>query len=182
MARSNTPIACSDSPISSSSSPYRYSSSGSCGACRPLARWPGERTHLEAMGRRGRGRMSALHSGRLLDRQLLDERHQLLLVGKPASNRTLVDRLPHLHRARSLNRALVLVELQASIVPFEAAIREDASRLVLEVIDHLFVADIEHGPGRQHLAPMRHQFMIFPVVTAELAQLIAEALLAREQL
>src|SRR5579885_2112057 len=68
---------------------------------------------------------SSRRLGRLLDRQLPEQRLQLILVREPAPDRAAVDRAAHLQRARGLDRPLVLVKGETGVVPLEAAMRND---------------------------------------------------------
>jgi hypothetical protein len=61
--------------------------------------------------------------------KLGEKRPQERLVDAPASNRFVVDRLAHLHCARSRHRPLSLVKGKTALIPVKTAMGNDAPRL-----------------------------------------------------
>ncbi len=92
-----------------------------------------------------------------------------------------VDRAAHLLRARGANGAPVLVEAQAAFVERQAAVREQASHLGLEIVDGALVDHPVHAP-RQHAAEVRHVRDVVAVVATDVVERVREVLSAREVL
>src|SRR5262245_66594369 len=85
--------------------------------------------------------------------QQLDQRREMMLVVAPAMHAGRVQRLTDLFRARRAYRAIVAMELEASVFPGQAAEIEQAPHLALEVADELLIFDVEHE-ARPHLVPV----------------------------
>ena len=102
-----------------------------------------------------------------------DKRTQELVIGAPAPDRASINGLPHLRRACGPHRPLGAVKVEAACIPGQAAMGDDAPRGAFEVIDHIFIADVEDAPRRQHAAPVGHEGLIVPVVTPELGKVVA---------
>lgn len=99
----------------------------------------------------------------------------------PAFHRRGVDRLAHLRDAGGADRAFGVVEIQAGVIPFQAAIRDQAARLCFLIGYDVLVPHVEENTGRQHLAPMFHQARIVGVILPQLRQVVSVFLLAVEQ-
>src|SRR5438045_485373 len=106
----------------------------------------------------------------------------MILVDAPAAHRCLVDRLANLGCACGAHRAVRLMEREATIVPGQTAMGDDAAALPLEIGDHVLITDIENAARRQHPPPMLHQTLVTPVVAAELAEVVGVILFRAEQL
>ena len=70
------------------------------------------------------------------------------------------------------DRAFRLIELQTGIVPFEAAMGDDLARLLLEIVDDLFVLHLKHDAGRQNIAPMRHHLLVGSVIAPQFPKIV----------
>src|ERR1700723_3736350 len=106
----------------------------------------------------------------------------MLLIRSPAANRTAVDGLADLRRARRPNRPPVSMERQTAFVPRQTAMSENTPRLSFKIGNHVFVADIEDSACRQHAMPMIHQSLVALVVAAESGKVIGVVLLRGKQL
>src|SRR5579862_8923620 len=97
--------------------------------------------------RAGRSRCRLAGEGRL-------QGAEMLFVAPPACDGGAEDRLAHLGDARGLDRAFGPVEGEDARIPRQAEMFEDAPCLALQVLDHVLIADFEHGAGRKDLAPV----------------------------
>ena len=59
-----------------------------------------------------------------------------------------------------------------SFFRLEAAMRDDATRLRLEIGYHGLILNIKDRPRRQHAMPMRHQQIVCAVVASKLTQVV----------
>src|SRR5579862_27226 len=91
------------------------------------------------------------------------------------------DRLAHLFGAGGAHRALGFVEAQALLLERQPAMVEQAADLRFRLGDHVLVQDAMHAAG-QHGVEMRHQARIVAPIAAEIAEVVAEGLAAREML
>src|ERR1700683_5207834 len=72
-------------------------------------------------------------------------------VVAPLLERLAEDRLSDLLGAGGTYRALVLVELQAALLEWQAAIRQQRAHLRLGILDHAFVVHAVHASGHHSL-------------------------------
>src|ERR1700732_2612249 len=103
-------------------------------------------------------------------------------MGAPAPDRSAVDGLTYLNRARGAYRPLSLIEGEAARVPFEPAMNKDTPSLAFQIGDDVLVADVQDTSRRQDPVPMLHQRLIAPAVAAELCQIVGMMLDSGEQL
>jgi hypothetical protein len=94
------------------------------------------------------------------------------LVRTPAIDRALIDRQPHLRGAGRSHRSLSLIKAQAGIIPFEATMGNDASRLILQIGDKLLILHFQYGSLGKNGPPMPHQLRIGATVAAEFGKII----------
>ena len=90
-----------------------------------------------------------------------------MAVVLPAANGRGVEWLTHLGRARSADWSAILMKVEASVVPPETAVGEQASDGFTWLGDQCFVSDLEN-PLREYSLPIGHQFRVALVVEAEL--------------
>ena len=104
-----------------------------------------------ARGRGGRRlRYDPLGRDRLIATlQRIPQRAELRLVATPALQRAAINRLADLNVAQRGDRPLGFVEAQATIIPRQAAKVEQPASLLLEIVDDVLVAHIEHAAGWQ---------------------------------
>src|SRR5689334_4286401 len=103
------------------------------------------------------------------------------LVGAPLLGRFAVDWTPHLLRAGGANGALSLVEFEYLGLEVQTAMVEQASDLGFGVVHHTLVEDAVDAP-RQHGVDMRHQPDVIGIISADVTEIVAEVLPAREML
>src|SRR5579871_140274 len=84
--------------------------------------------------------------------------------------------------ARGMDRAFGLVKTQAVGVPRNPAVGEHQARSLLQVDEHVFVTNLQYRVVWQHATPMRHQLCVPAIVASQLAEVVAEVLIPREQL
>ena len=113
--------------------------------------------------------------------QVFLPRAEVLFVAPPGAERARVERLAHLLRARRPYRAMGLVESQAGFFERQAAVREDAPDLRLEISDRFLVVHVEHL-ARQYAMPVAHDLVVLPVVHHELVHVVGEVLPLAEEL
>src|SRR6201987_2153428 len=109
------------------------------------------------------------------------ERHQVLRVTAPATDRGSVEWLANLHQTRRPHGSPCIVKAAARILPLQAAVLEHSAGYAFDVIDQLFVLHIHHDALRQPRAPMVHDRLIAPIIAAEFGQIIGKWLASREQ-
>src|SRR5690606_18605745 len=107
--------------------------------------------------RRRRRSCATFPDQRLRRAQLGEQRREILLIGAPALHRTAEQRLANLVRARRAHHALRALEAETGIVPRQAAKRDQATRLAIEVADHILVPNLQQRALWQEGTPMRHQ-------------------------
>src|ERR1700730_4018761 len=110
-----------------------------------------------------------------------EERSQKLLVWLRSSHGFPIDRSAHLRHACGVDWTLRLVEGQASVFPFKAAVRHQSARLSFKVAYDILVMHLDHHALRQDRLPMAHQACVGPIVTAKFCEVIAMRLIIREQ-
>ena len=49
---------------------------------------------------------------------------------------------------------------------------DDAARHAFQIVNELFVEHVKDAPGRQHIAPMRHELLIMPVVATKFGEVV----------
>src|SRR6516165_6175150 len=108
------------------------------------------------------------------------ERPEMLLIGAPAADCALVDRPADLRGAGGADRPLGGVEGEATLFPRQAAIRDDAPRLPLQIRHHVLVADVEQASLGQDPSPMPHELRVALVIAPELREVVGVILLGRE--
>ncbi len=96
---------------------------------------------------RSRSHLSPRLSGYEIS-QLIEQRAQTGFESPPALNRSAEQGLAHLHGARGVNRPARLVEAETAIVPPQAAVIDQTPGLPFEIVNHVFIDDVEHGIGR----------------------------------
>ena len=79
----------------------------------------------------------------------------------PAANAARIERLPDLHRARRRHRVLIAFEMEARLLPGQAAMREQPCGLGTLIGDERLVRDFVHTP-RQRRPPMRDEPVELP--------------------
>ena len=108
--------------------------------------------------------------------QLSEQRAQTGFESPPALNRSAEQGLAHLDGARGVNRPAGLVEAETAIVPPQTAVIDQTPGLPFEIVNDVFIDDLEHGIGREYRAPVIHQFGVAAIIAAQLAQVVAEML------
>src|SRR5579863_6027132 len=124
------------------------------------------------------------HGGLILREDIaqgLLERPEPRLVVTPLIHALRVDRAPHLLGADGLDDAGILIEAQTVLLVRQAAILEHAPQRGLRIRNQLLVVNTVHA-SRQHLIEMPQQLDVVAGIAAELAQIIAEAIPAGEDL
>ncbi len=102
-------------------------------------------------------------------------------VVAPQVDRTRIDRLPDLLRTRRLDRALRFVEAQAVRLERQPAEGQQPADLAFQVGHNVLIVYVQHE-ARHDAMPVLHQPPVLQVVFAELHEVVAEGLAAREQL
>src|SRR5438132_5599682 len=86
--------------------------------------------------------------------QGFEQRFEQRLVGTPTADRVPKNRPANLGDTGGTDRPPRLVERQALLLPFEAAMRDDPTGLPFDIIDDILVVHVQHDAFRQHLFPM----------------------------
>jgi hypothetical protein len=58
------------------------------------------------------------------------------------------------------------MEVDATIVPGQTAIRDQPPGLTFEVVYYILISDIEHGSWRKNGSPVSHQLPVTAVIAA----------------
>ena len=103
----------------------------------------------------------------------------MFLITAPPPHRRLVHGLPDLYQTRSADAAFVLVKLKTGVVPVQAEMCDQFSRLFLGVLNQFLVNDIQYSP-RHDLVPIRHQILVGTIRAAEFMEVPGEASVTSE--
>jgi hypothetical protein len=96
-----------------------------------------------------------------------EERLKKTFEAAPALNRVPVQWLTDLSGAGRCDRPDGFVEAQAGLSPRQTAIREQPSGLVFEVVNQIFVADVEYDVFWKSRAPLSHESAVGSIVTSQ---------------
>lgn len=98
---------------------------------------------------------------------------QIGLIVAPSSHRTVVDGAAHLSETGRPNAPHLTVKVEATRVPVEAAMRQDAAGLPLQIRHHVFVRYVQHRPFWQHVAPIVHERLIPAIISTKFRKIIS---------
>ena len=90
------------------------------------------------------------------------ERPEPGLESTPGTDSGGIDGLPRLPLARCPDRSLIVLRMQAGIVPGQSADLDQASDLWLRILDQLLVVDLDEAVRRQHTTPMGRELFNRP--------------------
>ena len=104
----------------------------------------------------------------------MHERVKVFFEMPPARHRCFINGAAHLRYARCFYRSPVVIKFQTGVVPRQTDMIQHAPGLSFDIVNHVFISDIDYGFRGQHVMPVLHHLYVMYVIISHRLKVVGE--------